>query len=263
MAERRFFSLMRERSCSRKTGKFMPGRRQSDWEKLEKRDWELWVLALAMIFVLAIGILVAALPGVVTDPTLVGTTLKRVLIGFCVLTALFNAYLIERQFAIKALRRKLFEDQARIALLQLQASENILLSLPREEQFRDRLAMELKRAEHSGAPLSVLTTKIEISGPVEAAERVQWIGEAVKLIMQSLRKEDSVYQYDENLYCMVLPGTGMEAAQKVSTRLLRIFDTHPELHQQGVSLKTYLTNYPKDTESAYELEQLAVQAFLG
>lgn len=241
----------------------MPGRRKSDWEKLERRDWELWFLALAMIFILAVGILVAALPGAVSDPTRIGTTLKRILIGFCVLTALFNAYLIERQLAIKALRSKLYEEQRRTALLQLQASENILLSLPREEQFRDRLAMELKRAEHSGAPLSVLTTKVEISGPVEPSERIQWIGETLKLIMQSLRKEDSVYQYDENLYCVVLPGAGMDAAQKVSARLLRMFDTTPELHQQGLSLKTYLTNYPKDTESAYEMEQLAVQAFLG
>lgn len=241
----------------------MSGRRQTDWEKLERRDWELWFLALAMIFILAIGILVAALPGVVSDPTRMGMTLRRVLIGFCVLTALFNAYLMERQFAIKALRRRLFEEQARIAQLQLQASENILLSLPGEEQFRDRLAMELKRAEHSGAPLSVLTAKVEIGVPLEPSEKVKWIGQAVKLIMQSLRKEDSVYKYDENLYCMVLPGAGMEAAQKVSARLLRVFDTHPELHQQGMSLKTYLTNYPKDTESAYELEQLAVQAFMG
>jgi len=241
----------------------MPGRRKSDWEKLERRDWELWFLAVAMIFILAVGIFVAALPALVSDSARIGTTLKRVLIGFCVLTALFNPYLIERQLAIKTLRRKLYDEQTRIALLQLQASENILLSLPREEQFRDRLAMELKRAEHSSAPLSVLTTKVEISGPVEPSERIQCIGETLKLIMQSLRQEDSLYQYDENLYCVVLPGAGMEAAQKIAARLLRMFDTHPALHQQGVSLKTYLTNYPIDTESAYEMEQLAVQAFLG
>jgi GGDEF domain-containing protein len=241
----------------------MSGRRKSDWDKLERRDWELWFLAVAMIFILAVGILMAALPSVVADPSSLGMTLRRVLVGFCVLTALFNAYLIERQLAIKALRRKLYEEQARIALLQLQASENILLSLPREEQFRDRLAMELKRAEHSGAPLSVLTTKIAVGNSVEPSEKVQVIGEAVKLIMNSLRKEDSLYQYDENLYCVVLPGASLEVAQKVSARLLRIFDTHPDLQQRDISLKTYLTNYPKDTGSAYELEQLAVQAFLG
>ena len=78
---------------------------QIDPTKLDRRDAQLWVLALAMIVILACGIALIIYPTAFTMPVVLsGAYLKRVFFSFCVRSLLVVGYLMERGIVGKRLR---------------------------------------------------------------------------------------------------------------------------------------------------------------
>jgi len=83
-----------------------------DWGKLERLDWHLWLLATLLIFILGIGLLSFMFP---TSFWFIGSTPaqqpQRAFFGFCILLGLVLVYLLQRQAALRGLKRQLFESQ--------------------------------------------------------------------------------------------------------------------------------------------------------
>ena len=97
--------------------------------KIDRRDEQLWVLAIAMILIFSGGLGVLAYPAAFSTPVPVnGTWVRRVFVGFCVLSLLLIGYLIERQVIIRRLRSRLMEERTRAARLLSQASADLWLT---------------------------------------------------------------------------------------------------------------------------------------
>ena len=147
----------------------MPSIHQTQQEKLERMDWELWILAIAIISILAFGLILFMFPAVFGEEQGAEVTLvQKSFFGFCILILLLNVYLIQRQAGIRKLRRTLREEQSRNIALRLQAAQDLMASLPGEDRFEDSLAMEFRRASgvfRAGMPL-------DLQGRIRAGQEI-------------------------------------------------------------------------------------------
>jgi hypothetical protein len=226
-------------------------------QDIDRRNWQLWVLAIGMILVLAGGLALhmytlASTPGF----SLSQRTVVKGIIGFCALAILFASYLIDRLMVIARLRKEL-EDERKLNLeRRSQGNKELLQTLFGPGQFCDRLALELQRAEHSKLPLSGLTISLEVSPSLSGSEEIySAFGEAVKAMMHRLRGEDSIYQFTSGVFGILLPGTGEEEARGVAVRVADGLNEAMGISKR-YSFDIRITNFPEHAKSAPEMEQL-------
>jgi GGDEF domain-containing protein len=231
---------------------------QIDVLTIDRREWHLWLLAFAVILVLALGIAVLMYPTAFSSPViLTGTTMRKVFFGFCTLTFLLLGYLLDRQLVIRELRRELMEEQVRNVRIRHQASVELLETLPGFSHFQDRLAMEYRRANTTQQPLSMLVVSLIPSRDVSDPKEIDAsFGDAAKAVLRRLRREDSIYLFREGVFGIVLPGTSGNDAYHVSERLAEgLRDASGASDRFTFDLR--VVNYPEHTASAREMEQVA------
>jgi GGDEF domain-containing protein len=226
--------------------------------KVDRRDAQLWVLAIAMILILSGGLALLAYPAIFSGPVEVsGPWVRRVFMGFCALSLLLIGYLIDRQVTIRRLRSRLQSERTRAARLLSQASADLLETLPRFEHFQDRLAMEFRRAVSLQQPLSLLIVQLKFaSGLGGLPESSTAIGDAAKAMVRKLRGEDSMYLFSMGVFGVLLPGVRGMDAHRVSDRLA---DGLHDASGAGnrFSFEVRVVNYPEHVAAAREMEQTA------
>lgn len=75
----------------------------------ERRDWQLWSLALLLIMALTSSIVVTRSPELAVEGSQLKSQLDMYLLSLCVLAMLFCAYAIQSVSALRASRRRLTE----------------------------------------------------------------------------------------------------------------------------------------------------------
>lgn len=233
-------------------------------DKLDRRDRQLWLLAVSMIVILATGVAVLMYPSVFGAAPQPNTpTFQRIFMGFCVLNFLFVVYVLDRQFAIRQLRRSLAEEQKRNAELRVRASSELLRSLPNFAHFQDRLAMQFRRAVNGHDPLSMLVIGLRpspaLTDPVECETAY---GDAVQSILRKLRAEDSIYRIRTGVFGILLPGLARSGAGFVAARLSEsLTDAAGAGGRFSFALET--VSYPEHVTAAHEMEEAARSRFMG
>ena len=226
-------------------------------QDIERRNWQLWVLAVSMILILAGGLALHMytlkwVPGFSLGPR----TLVKGIVGFCVLALLFASYLIDRQRVIGRLRADLQDEKKRNLERRARGNKELLQTLFGPGQFCDRLAMELNRAANNQLPLSGLTISIEVSPQIADSEKAySAFGEAVRTIMSKLRGEDSIYQFTSGMFGILLPGTGAEPAQSVAHRVADALNVASG-EGRTFSFDIRITSFPDQAKTAPEMERL-------
>jgi GGDEF domain-containing protein len=225
---------------------------------IDRREWHLWLLAFAVILVLALGMALLMYPTAFSSPVILGgTTLRKVFFGFCALTFLLIGYLFDRQLVIRGLRRELLEEQASSVRIRHQASAELLETLPGFSHFQDRLTMEYRRANTTQQPLSLLIISLIPSHALSDSKEIDdSYGDAAKAVVCRLRREDSIYLFRRGVFGIVLPGTSGNEAYRVSERLAEgLRDASGASDRFTFDLR--VVNYPEHTASAREMEQVA------
>jgi len=78
---------------------------------LESRERHLWLLALSILFIFAVGIALLMYPSVFSIPiALTVASPRETFFGFCAMAVLVVSYFVDRQFVISRLRKKLPEE---------------------------------------------------------------------------------------------------------------------------------------------------------
>lgn len=235
---------------------------QVDRKTLDRREWHLRILALAVIVILMTGMALLMYPAVFANPVVLsGITLRKTFFGFCALSALLVGYFIDRQIVIGNLRTRLVEEEKRIVDIRHEASADLLETLPGLDHFRDRLAMEYRRASNSHQSFSLLTIRLRPSRELSDTEEVQTAyGDAAKALTRKLRGEDSIYLFAPGVFGIVLPGVNASNAFRVVERL------SDGLHDasgasERFSFDSQVINYPEHAATAREMEE-GIRTFL-
>jgi GGDEF domain-containing protein len=226
-------------------------------QDLDRRNMQLWVLAIVMILVLACGLalhMYTLASG--TAWSLSRRAMLQGIIGFGALALLFVGYLIDRQMVIARLRKELEDEKKLNRARRTRGNKELLQSMFGPSQFSDRLALELQRASQSQMPLSGLTISLEVSPDLAGSEEIySAFGEAVKAMMNRLRGEDSIYQFTSGVFGILLPGTMAETARGVAVRVADALNDAMGISKR-YSFDIHITNFPNQATTAPQMEKV-------
>src|SRR6202165_3762569 len=137
---------------------------RQELDRLERRELQLTIVAAIFVFVLAAGLAVFMYPLVFVHPADNANkwTLRVAFFGFCALTLLFIGYLLDRQRTVRKLKQQILEELERNIELRLQASADLLHTMPDINHFWDRLTMEYRRAMTMQRNLTLLVVKAKL-----------------------------------------------------------------------------------------------------
>jgi diguanylate cyclase len=138
---------------------------QAELEKLERRDWWLWSLAVVVMLLLTFTVFSMSFPNLIKmdDPPF-QSGLDRAVRGLAGLILIFNAYTIYQQVMIKRLRRQFSEKLSEMQALQVRAEEfhrlaviDPLTGLYNRRVAEGRIAAEASRSQRYGNALAVVS----------------------------------------------------------------------------------------------------------
>jgi hypothetical protein len=200
-------------------------------EELDRRELQLTLLACGTILILAAGLALLMYPVVFSrSPT--SLMLRNAFYGFCTLSALLAMYLVDRQMTILRLRRQIADDRRRAVESRIEASAELLNAIPNLASFKDRLAMEYRRAAAATQVLSVLVITVKLPEDVASTPT------AIR----------------PSCFGTILPNVTRAIAERISERVAEgLSDAAGATNR--FSYKINVVNCPATSSSAHELQE--------
>jgi len=238
----------------------MRGQNQTKQKDVDRRELQLTLFVCAAIIVLAFGLALLMYLVVFANPSQPKAP-RIAFFGFCGLSCLLVAYIVERQITVRRLRHQIALDRIQASEALNRASADLLGSLPNFSTFEDRLWMEFRRAVTANLNLSVLVIAIKLrSGFSDPTLALSVLGDAAKAISRRLREQDSIYNLRQGYVGVILSGANYSAAKRVSARLIEgLVDVAGA--NDRFSFEVNQISYPEQTSSAHDLH-LAVCGLL-
>jgi GGDEF domain-containing protein len=235
---------------------------QMESADLERREFQLSLFASFSILVLAGGLALLMYPVVFSTREYSPTRASRIaFFGFCALSCLLAAYILDRQRTIHRLRVQLAMDRKRSSEALKQASADLLSTMPNFNTFEDRLTMEFRRAVAADLKLSVLVISIKLQGAFsEPSLEMSALGDAAKAISRKLREQDSIFILRPSYFGVILPGIDQKGVQRVVAKIAEGLPDAAGVSDR-FSFKIEAISYPEQISSAHDLE-LAVSGWL-
>jgi GGDEF domain-containing protein len=227
---------------------------RQELDRLERRGLQLTIFSAVFVLILATGLAAFMYPLVFVHPEGNKWTLWVAFFGFCALTLLFVGYLFDRQRTFNRLKEQLLAELERNVALQLQASADLLKSMPDQKYFWDRLTMEFRRSLTMEKNMSLVLVKIKPGSRTTANDQKAALSEAGKALSKKLRPSDSIYHLSDDLFGIVLPETDTLNAKRISLRLQE--ELQPVRAKYGASFDLSAHNYPEHVKSSHELEDI-------
>jgi GGDEF domain-containing protein len=230
--------------------------------ELERRELQLSIFACLAIVVLAGGIALLMYPAVFSSRENAPTRVPQIAFyGFCTLSCLLVAYIVDRQITIHRLRYQMALDRKRSSEALKQASADLLSTMPNFNTFEDRLTMEFRRAAAAELKLSVLVVSIKLHASFsEPGLGLSVLGDAARAISRKLREEDSIFILRPAFFGVILPGIGQSEAKRFSSRIAEGLSDAAGASDR-FSFKVEAISYPEQTTSEHDLE-LVVSGWL-
>jgi len=226
----------------------IPGRRdltEKNLEQLDKQDWQLWTLAVLMMFVLGVSLLSFMFPAAFWNAEQLAIRApQRAFVGFCVLLSLALLYMLQRQARVRSLRRQLFAALALAAEGEQRALWRAYHSLPGMRQFRDSLAMEFRRASAAEKNLAVILLEVSQS-------ESDSMGQIAATIRQMLRRCESLFRLADTSLCVILPESSLVEANALASQA----EENVRLSWPDLKLNARVTAFPEEAHSYYDLEE--------
>jgi len=232
----------------------MPTIDRQELDRLERRNLQLTILSAVFVLILAGGLAAFMYPLVFVHPDGNKGTMRVAFFGFCALTLLFVGYLFDRQRTFTKLKQHLLTELERNVALQIQASADLLNSMPDQNHFWDRLSMEFRRALTMEKNMSLVLAKANSNSRAAVKDEKGAFSDAAKAMAKRLRPTDSIYHLADDLFAIVLPETDTLNAKRIALRLQEGLQDVRAKYGLTFDLSAY--NYPEHVKSSHELEDI-------
>jgi len=228
-------------------------------QNLDRRQFQLTILASMTIVVLATGVAVLMYPAIFSQDILVSKqTLRFAFYGFCCLSVLLVGYLWDRQLTIRRLTKQVQIEQRRSNTFRSRACSDLLNTIPGIAGFREQLSALSRRTASGGKPaqVSVAVVRLYLSGMVSDKTDEQVVfGDAAQVIQRRLGRTDSIYVLSSGVYGVILTGMDRLSAHRFTASLeLGLLDA------AGVDSRftadVQLVKTPEDGKSLQEVDHL-------
>jgi len=244
-----------------------PARRAVDsFAELEKRDWELWSIALILLTVFAGGVITFVYLTTRADERVNPLVLRFVwvlLFGLIALVLLLNIYLLDKKRALAQARRRALEQELELEERRAHALTDSLTETYNRRFFDEVTPKEVRRAVRANRPLSVLLADIddfrrvnEELGHFTGDEVLREVAATLKSI---LRTSDYIFRFGGDEFLILLPETNDAGAEVVTRRLHQALAARTDL-QQRLGRAVTVTVGPATFLSGRTLESVIEEA---
>jgi diguanylate cyclase (GGDEF)-like protein len=204
---------------------------QAKLEKLERRDWWLWSLAVVVMLLLTFAVFTMSFPGMVkVDDPFFQASLNRAVRGLIGLVLIFNAYTIYQQITVKRLRRDFSKKIEEMKILQLRAGEyerlalmDSLTGLSNRRVAEGRLTSEAARSARYGHPLTVIAFDLDkfkqINDTYGHMAGDQVLREFARRLSSVIRQSDVAARMGGDEFLVLLPECPPSRAEALLARL--------------------------------------------
>ena len=199
---------------------------QSEFERLQRRDWELWSIALLLLTVFAGGVVMffySQFAKESEEGTAAFGFYFQVLFALVALVVLLNAYLIDRKrFQAHLWRRYLLQSQELQQAREL-GSLDPLTKVFSRRHFDEVVRKEALRCERTEKPLSLMLLHLKDFEKVNQ-ELGHFVGDQIlqavaRTLQTTMRTSDMVFRYGGDDFMVLLPETSEEGAACAEKRL--------------------------------------------
>jgi diguanylate cyclase (GGDEF)-like protein len=194
--------------------------------KLEKRDWELWLIVTATGILVGVGLLAVLLPAAFLKSGSLHfeiTVSKELACGLLVLLTLANIYTVSRRIEFRQLRQKMISTAMQNELIRLQSFTDPLTEIYNRrslEELAGRFIGQAKRLRH---PLTFLLIDLDRFKQVNTrfghltGDFV--LTEIATLLRGSIRGTDVAIRYGGDEFLIALANTNAAGAATVVNRI--------------------------------------------
>lgn len=224
---------------------------------IERREWQLWILALALILILG-SITIFTYFFILSEAyhnfILIRSMANRALVGLCILIFLFCAYVINTRLLLGKMR----------ATIEYQAIRDNLTDLYNRRYFNDRLEEEIARAQRNGYILALMLCDIdhfkEINntwGHLTGDEALKGVAQCIK---ESTRGMDLVARWGEDEIVVILANTTREGVTIATERIRKGVRRVGDKAGLNLDLSIGVSLYPEHGPNGDDLIRLADRA---
>jgi len=195
--------------------------------RLEKRDWELWLIVVLSGLIASCGLLCILLPSAFrqqSDLHFEITISKRLFLGVLALLILLNMYIAARRFELRRARRNLVSTSIQSELIRLQSFTDPLTEVYNRRYLEEMATRFISHARRTKEPLTFLL--IDLDRFKEVNTRFGHLtgdfvlAEFAGLLRGSTRGADAVVRYGGDEFLIVLVNTPKQNAGVVVRRIL-------------------------------------------
>jgi diguanylate cyclase (GGDEF)-like protein len=193
---------------------------------IERRDWELWVLALVTVAILASGLFFVLLPAVFMGQETIeirANLSPQLMLGMVLLVLLLIGYLVHKQIQLRAMRLRSIVEAWNFEVSHVQMLIDPLTQVFNRSSLEEILAKEIKRVERNKSSMVFLYVDVNdfkvvntrfghLSGDLVLAE----VG---SLLKQSVRGSDYVVRMGGDEFLAALVETDEVGAEVVKNRI--------------------------------------------
>jgi diguanylate cyclase (GGDEF)-like protein len=199
--------------------------------KLEKRDWELWLIVTATGVLAAAGLLAVLLPAAFLKSGSLHfeiTVSKELACGLLVLLTLANTYIVSRRIEFRQLRQKMISTAMQNELIRLQSFTDPLTEIYNRRSLEELAGRFIGQAKRLGNPLTFLLLDLDRFKQVNTrfghltGDFV--LNEIATLLKSSIRGTDAAIRYGGDEFLVALANTNAAGAATVVTRIQAFLD---------------------------------------
>ena len=193
--------------------------------RLEKRDWELWVIVSITGIMVTAGLVVLLIPAAFSRDSIdLHIIISRPLaVGLFVLLALLNTYLVTKRFEMRRLREQLISSTLQSELIEQQSFTDPLTEIYNRRSLDQIATQFIGQARRKGTPLTFLMVDADNFKQVNTrfghltGDFV--LAEIAALLKSSIRGSDAAVRYGGDEFLLLLPDTTASGAQNVAERV--------------------------------------------
>lgn len=194
--------------------------------RLEKRDWELWVIVSLTSLLVSAGMVAILFPAAFLRKESFHFEInvsRPLLIGLVILIALLNVYLASKRLEIRRIREELISGTIQNELVRQQSFTDPLTEIYNRHSLDEMAGRFISHARRLKTPLTLLLIDVDrfkevntrfghLTGDVVLAD-------TAALLKGSVRGSDAVFRYGGDEFLVILVDTSAPSAGRVVERI--------------------------------------------
>jgi diguanylate cyclase (GGDEF)-like protein len=194
---------------------------------IERRDWELWTLALVALATMTVGLVMVLVPAFFTEDRsihLSATVTPEMLVGIIFVMGMFLIYLVKKQLQLRTTRLQSINETWNYEVAHVQMLMDPLTRVFNRSALNEMLSKEIKRAQRNRTMMAFLYVDVDDFKNVNTRHGHLFgdlvLAEVGGILKGSIRGSDFVVRMGGDEFLLALVETNGAGGEIVKKRVL-------------------------------------------